>query len=495
MFTVKYYPILLQGGLLIDPILLPQSPAQLPPSLSRLWELSHNLWWSWNPDARAVFETLDRTLWKLTSHNPVKQLRQLSPERAGSASTDPAFLRRYQAVLLAFDTYMSATDTWFARQHPEMAQSLIAYFSAEFGLHHSLPIYSGGLGILSGDHCKEASDLGVPLVGVGFLYPQGYFHQSISPDGWQHAFYDKLHFSEAPAIPACDPDGNEIMIQVELPGRRIHAKVWKLQVGRITLYLMDTDVAPNAPNDRELSARLYGGDREMRISQEIVLGIGGVRALRALGISPAAWHINEGHAAFLNLERCRELVASGLSFNEAREAVAANSLFTTHTPVPAGNDTFSFDLIDQYFSSYWGQLGLTRDQFMGVAREDHGWGPSYGMTVLALCLTGQHNAVSALHGAVSREMWQFLWPGVDAEEVPIDFITKGVHSPSWIAPEMNALFKRYLGEDWEAHVDELDLWNAIMNIPDEELWNIHMQRKEALVSYVRRNLKRHHLRL
>src|SRR5205807_927966 len=347
----------------------------------------------------------------------------------------------------------------------------------------------------SGDHCKEASDLGLPFVGVGFLYPQGYFRQSITREGVQEAAYDKLHFSEAPAIPACDANGNEIMITVELPGRHIHAKVWKLHVGRITLYLMDTDVAPNAPNDRELSARLYGGDREMRISQEIVLGIGGVRALRALGISPAAWHINEGHAAFLNLERCRELVASGLSFNEAREAVAANSVFTTHTPVPAGNDTFSYDLVDKYFGSYWGQLGLTRDQFMEVAREDHGWGPTYGMTVLALRLTGQHNGVSKLHGAVSRKMWQFLWPGIDVEEVPIDSITNGIHIPSWVAPEMNALFKRYLGEDWEEHADEADLWKRIADIPDEELWQTHLQRKEVLIDYTRRRLRQQHLRL
>src|SRR3989442_284270 len=451
----------------------------MPSRISRLYELAYNLWWSWHPEALALYRELDPELWEEAGHNPVRLLSAVEPQRLEQAANDTAYLEQYESVFNDFDHYMHPpTETWFSKTYPELTDQIIAYFSAEFGLHESLPIYSGGLGILSGDHCKEASDLGLPLVGVGFLYPQGYFRQSITREGVQEAFYDKLHFSEAPAIPACGPDGNEVMISVDLPGRRILAKLWKLQVGRITLYLMDTDVAPNAPNDRELSARLYGGDREMRISQEIVLGIGGVRALRALGISPAAWHINEGHAAFLNLERCRELVASGLSFNEAREAAAANSLFTTHTPVPAGNDTFSYDLVDKYFSSYWGQLGLTRDQFMDVAREDHGWGPSYGMTVLALCLTGHHNAVSALHRTVSREMWQFLWPGVDAEEVPIDFITNGVHSPSWIAPEMNALFKRYLGEDWEPHVDELDLWNAIMNIPDEELWNIHMQRKE-----------------
>ncbi len=468
----------------------------MPSRISRLYELAYNLWWSWHPEALALYRELDPDLWEETGHNPVRFLCSVEPQRLEQAANDTAYLEQYESVLNDFDHYMHPrTETWFSKTYPELTDQTIAYFSAEFGLHESLPIYSGGLGILSGDHCKEASDLGLPLVGVGFLYPQGYFRQSITREGVQEAFYDKLHFSQAPAIPALDRDGNEVMISVDLPGRRIHAKIWKLQVGRVPLYLMDTDVAPNAPNDRELSARLYGGDREMRISQETVLGIGGVRALRALGISPAAWHINEGHAAFLNLERSRELVAAGLSFNEAREVVAANSLFTTHTPVPAGNDTFAYDLVDKYFSSYWGQLGLTRDQFMDVAREDHGWGPSYGMTVLAMNLTGQHNGVSALHGAVSRKMWQFLWPGLDADEVPIDSITNGIHTPSWISPEMNALFKRYLGEDWEDHVDEPDLWNGITEIPDEELWKTHMQRKETLIRYTRSHLQRQHLRL
>ena len=469
----------------------------MPARINRLYELAYNLWWSWHPEARALYSTLDPDLWDNVGHNPVRFLSEVQPERLEAAANEAGYLQRYDTILSNFNVYMhpAAHETWFSRTYPELSDSVIAYFSAEFGLHESLPIYSGGLGILSGDHCKEASDLGLPFVGVGFLYPQGYFRQSITREGVQEAAYDKLHFSEAPAIPACDANGNEIMITVELPGRHIHAKVWKVQVGRIPLYLMDTDVAPNAPPDRELSARLYGGDREMRISQEIVLGIGGVRALRALGISPAAWHLNEGHAAFLNLERCRELVAAGLSFNQAREAVAANSLFTTHTPVPAGNDTFSYDLVDKYFGSYWGQLGLTRDQFMEVAREDHGWGPTYGMTVLALRLTGQHNGVSELHGAVSRKMWQFLWPGIDAEEVPIEYITNGVHTPSWISEEMNALFKRYLGEDWEERVDDAGLWNRLSDIPDEELWKTHLQRKEALIDFTRRHLKGQHLRL
>jgi starch phosphorylase len=470
----------------------------MPTRISRLYELAYNLWWSWHPEARALYYTLDRDLWERVGHNPVRFLSEVQPGSLEKAAADPAYLQQYDSVLSDFDHYMHprADETWFTRTYPELVDKTIAYFSAEFGIHEALPIYSGGLGILAGDHCKEASDLGLPFVGVGFLYPQGYFLQRITREGRQEDFYEKLHFSEAPAVPAVGADGNEVVISVDLPGRRVYAKVWKLMVGRVPLYLMDTDIAPNAPGDRELLARLYGGDREIRIAQEIVLGIGGVRALRALNIAPAAWHLNEGHAAFLNLERCRELVAQGLSFNEAREAIAANALFTTHTPVPAGNDTFNYDLIDRYFGPYWGQLGLTRDQFLEVAREDHGWGPTYGMTVLALALTGQHNGVSRLHGNVSRGMWQFLWPGVDVDEVPIGYITNGVHTFSWIAPQMNALFGRYLDKDWGSHVDEQAFWDRhIDNIPDEELWHTHEECKERLIAYARRHLKQQHLRL
>lgn len=470
----------------------------MPARISRLYELAYNLWWSWHPEARALYSTLDPDLWQRVGHNPVRFLSEVEPQILEKAAQNAEYLQQFDSVMHDFDYYMHprAEDTWFSSTYPELTDKVIAYFSAEFGLTESLPIYSGGLGILSGDHCKEASDLGLPFVGVGFLYPQGYFQQRITREGQQEAIYEKLHFSEAPATPATGPDGNEVMINVDLPGRRIYAKVWKLQVGRVPLYLMDTDVTPNAPHDRELSARLYSGDHEMRISQEIVLGIGGVRALRALGISPSVWHLNEGHAAFLSLERCRELVASGMSFNEAREAVSANSLFTTHTPVAAGNDTFNYDLIDRYFGGYWGQLGLNRDQFMDVAREDHGWGPTYGMTVLALKLTGQHNGVSKLHGNVSRKMWQFLWPGAEVDEVPIGSITNGIHTFSWIAPEMNVLFGRYLDKDWGKYVDDQQFWNShIENIPDEALWQTHMQRKELLLAYARNRLKQQHLRL
>lgn len=469
----------------------------MPARISRLYELAYNLWWSWHPEACALYSDLDPALWERVRHSPVRLLSEVEPTMLAQAAQADSYLQRYDAVLAALDRYMhpEPEETWFSRTYPELADRVIAYFSAEFGLHEALPIYSGGLGILSGDHCKEASDLGLPFIGVGFLYPQGYFRQHITREGVQEAFYDKMHFSEAPAVPACGPDGNEVMISVDLPGRKIHAKVWKLQIGRIPLYLMDTDVPPNALADRELSARLYGGDREMRLSQEIVLGIGGVRALRALGLEPAAWHLNEGHAAFLNLERCRELVARGLNFCEAREAIAANSLFTTHTPVPAGNDTFSYDLIDRYFDSYWEQLGLTREQFLHIAHEDHGWGPTFSMTVLAMRLTGYHNGVSALHGNVSRRMWQFLWPGVDVDEVPIDAITNGIHSPSWVCPEMSQLFKRYLHEDWTEQVERPETWENLSKVPDGEIWRVHMQRKKALIDYARQRLRAHHLRL
>ncbi len=483
--TVKVY-----GRITIFPI--------MPTRINRLYELAYNLWWSWHPEARALYSSLHPELWEQVGHNPVRFLSEIQPHLLALAAENSSYLEQYDSVIGDFDHYMHPRpdETWFTLNYPELADKTIAYFSAEFGIHEALPIYSGGLGILSGDHCKEASDLGLPFVGVGFLYPQGYFRQQVTRDGVQEASYDKLHFSEAPAVPAIGPDGNEVVISVDLPGRRIYAKVWKLMVGRVPLYLLDTDVAPNAPNDRELSARLYGGDREIRISQEIVLGIGGVRALRALGISPSAWHLNEGHAAFLNLERCRELVASGLSFNEAREAVASNSLFTTHTPVPAGNDTFNYDLIDKYFGLYWGELGLTREQFLDVAREDHGWGPTYGMTVLALKLTGHHNGVSKLHGEVSRKMWQFLWPGIEVDEVPIGYVTNGVHTFSWIAQELNELFGRYLDKDWGRYVDDQDFWDQRIDyLPDAELWKTHTLRKERLIQYARHRLKNQHLRL
>jgi glycogen phosphorylase len=468
----------------------------IPRRIARLHELAYNLWWAWNSDAQALYAAIDPHLWALSEHNPVRVLSEVDPARLQRLAEDAGFVAGYDRVIAQFDAYMRPESTWYSRTFPEAADKNIAYFSAEFGLHESLPIYSGGLGVLSGDHCKEASDLGVPLVAVGFLYPQGYFRQRIDREGKQEARYEKLNFSQVPAVPATGPDGREIMVSVDLPGRKVYAKVWHLRVGRIALYLMDTDVEPNAPLDRTLSARLYGGDQDMRIAQEIMLGIGGVRALRALNADPLVWHMNEGHSAFMGLERCRELVqGAGLSFWEAREVEAANAIFTTHTPVAAGNDIFGDDLVDRYFRDFWPQLGIDRETFLSFARQDLDWGPGYSMTVLALKLSGQHNGVSRLHGGVSRKMWNFLWPDVEVDEVPITYITNGVHTATWLASEMNALLCRYLGQDWYDHLDDPVRWLRIETVPDRELWETHRELKAQLIAYVRERVARQRVRI
>ncbi|MEZ4716319.1 MAG: alpha-glucan family phosphorylase [Caldilineaceae bacterium] len=469
---------------------------RLPDAIDRLNELAYNLWWSWEPDAQALFASIDTDLWEETNHNPVKFLRNVQQEKLNDAAGDNAFLTAYAAVLADFDAYMAPdASTWFGRNHADKREDVIAYFSAEFGLHEALPIYSGGLGVLSGDHCKAASDLGLPFIGIGFLYPQGYFTQHIDEHGMQQAIYEKVDFAEVPATPAVGPDGNEVLINVDLPGRTVYAKVWKIQVGRIPIYLMDTDVERNAPQDRELSARLYGGDREMRISQEVVLGIGGVRAVRALGYSPAIWHMNEGHSAFLGLERVREKVQrDGLTFDEAAEAVRSNSVFTTHTPVPAGNDTFACELVEKFFWQYWGQLSIDRERFINFAKQDLPWGPQYSMTVLAIRLSAYQNGVSKLHGQVSREMWKFLWPDTPAEQTPIGYVTNGVHTKTWLVSELRTLYGRYLQPDWLEEVDEATTWEALENVPDDELWTVHQLRKADMIDFVRERVAQQYLR-
>ncbi|HEX8995368.1 MAG TPA: alpha-glucan family phosphorylase [Ktedonobacterales bacterium] len=467
----------------------------IPPRIERLYELAYNLWWSWTPSAQALYALVNASLWERTEHNAVATLASADPQRLNALAHDNEFLARYDAVMAEFDAYMKPSTTWFSEQFPDHAQTVMAYFSAEFGLHESLPIYSGGLGILSGDHCKEASDLGLPFVGVGFLYPQGYFRQRVNRDGQQEALYEKLEFSQAPARPARDPQGREALISVDLPGRTVYAKVWHVQVGRIPLYLMDTDVPQNSPTDRSLSARLYGGDHEMRISQEIVLGIGGVRALRALGVDAKVWHMNEGHAAFLGLERCRELV-NGLNveFEVARQIAAANSVFTTHTPVAAGNDVFSFDVMDRYFSSFWPQLRLDRESFMRLARQDATWGSGFSMTVLAIRLSSRRNGVSRLHGEVSREMWRSLWSDVEASEAPIGHVTNGVHTASWLNPKLGSLLDEHLEPGWRGDIDNTARWERVMDIPDGDLWDVHEQMKEDLIAYARHRIARQRTR-
>ncbi len=392
-------------------------------------------------------------------------------------------------------TWQQMHITWYKRTYPDRMDDVIAYFSAEFGLHEALPIYSGGLGILSGDHCKAASDLGLPFIGVGFLYPQGYFTQRINSEGVQQAVYEKIDFTEMPVTEALDPHGKPVLINVDLPGRTVYAKVWRIQVGRIPIFLMDTDVERNAPQDRELSARLYGGDREMRISQEFVLGIGGVRAVRALGYHPAVWHMNEGHSAFLGLERARELIQEyGLSFAEAVEAVRAGTLFTTHTPVPAGNDSFAFELVEKFFWQYWGQLGIDRSHFIDFAKQELPWGAQYSMTVLAIRMSAYANGVSALHGHVSRDMWNFLWPELPVAEVPIGSITNGVHTRTWLARELKDLYGEFLGKDWRERVDDPQLWQKIDAVPDKTLWEVHQDRKAKLIDFARERTAQMYIR-
>lgn len=456
--------------------------------IARLGELAYNLWWSWTPEAQVLYRDIDPDLWKRVNHNPVKFLRLVSQGRLDWAASDEQYLARYRQVMDAFDAYMHPEPggTWHTRNLPGTEDPCVAYFSAEFGLHECLPIYSGGLGILAGDHCKTASDLGLPFVAVGFLYPQGYFQQRIDADGRQEAIYEKLDFAEVPAQPAVNGKGEQVLIHVDLPGRTVYAKVWCIQVGRVPIYLMDTDVEQNAPGDRELSARLYGGDVQIRISQEIVLGIGGVRALRALGLKPTVWHMNEGHAAFLQLERIRELVQEDhLPFEAALWSARSNALFTTHTPVPAGNDAFGFDLMDRYFGQYWGRMGLDRERFLNLGRHDYAWGPQFSMTVLALRTAGLANGVSELHGEVSRRMWQSLWPGLSEAEVPIDHVTNGVHTDTWIHPGLAALLDRHLAPNWRDAIDERQTWAGVVDIPADALWSQHQVAKMEMLALVR----------
>lgn len=453
---------------------------ELPKPIERLNELAFNIWWVWQSDARELFRMWDYPLWRSTGHNPVKMLHSMTPERIEELAKNIPFRRKLEKVMMRFDADMANGHTWFARTMPDLKAAPIAYFSAEFGLHNSLPIYSGGLGILSGDHCKEASDLGLPLVGVGFMYPQGYFRQRVPSHGWQEAVYQELDFYDAPVCRVTTAEGEQLRVQVQLDNRQVTVAVWVVQVGRVRLFLMDTNNEANAPWDRELTARLYGGDQEMRIQQEVILGMGGVRVLRALGIQPAVWHINEGHSAFLVLERIRELVLSGLSFEQAQKTVYETMVFTTHTPVPAGHDAFPFHLMERYFWHFWDQMGLDRQTFMELGAQSQGQ-PSFNMTVLAMRNSAWINGVSKLHGEISRNMWQSLWPDQPA---PIESITNGVHTPTWISGEMDHLLSRYLGPDWLERHDEPAIWEQIYEVPDGKLWEVKQQLKRKMFTSI-----------
>jgi len=479
---------------------IPSLAVKIPPRTARLEKLAYNFWWSWHREARDLFKMLDYPLWRSTGHNPVKMLLEVSQERLKELAADPVFLRQYDAVLLALDADLNNGHLWFPARYPDLTARPVAYFSAEFGLHQSLPIYSGGLGVLAGDHCKEASDIGLPFVAVGFLYEMGYFRQRITADGWQEAIYPHFKPGEVAVREATHPQpppggggvggvGECLFVPVEVGDRTVHLQVWHVQVGRTLLYLMDADNDLNAPWDRELTARVYGGDQEIRIQQEIVLGIGGIRVLRALGIDPFVFHLNEGHSAFLVLERARELVEAGQSFDEARQAVRATAVFTTHTPVPAGHDVFPFHLVEKYFHAYWPRLGLSREQFLELGSHA-GDRQGFNMTVLALRMCGQCNAVSRLHGEVSRRMWQSAWPDRPVDEVPISYITNGIHVPAWIGEAMNKIYRKYLGPDWIKQHDDTALWERILDVPDEELWAAHLHLKRKLMTLIRERARR-----
>ncbi|NPV41204.1 MAG: alpha-glucan family phosphorylase [Anaerolineae bacterium] len=461
----------------------------LPERINRLGELAYNLWWVWNPIGLRIYLQLDRRLWEKVNHNPIAFLHQIDEAKLAAASRDKYFLEEYDHVMAEFDAYMGNENTWFARQYPDLKNRQIAYFSFEFGLHESMPFYAGGLGILAGDHLKEASDLGLPITGMGFIYKQGYFVQKITEDGWQETSNYHFDFEEMPIIAIVDDKEKPLTVSVKLPDRTVHARVWMLQVGRVSLYLLDSNVPQNSVNDRQLTSRLYSSDLEIRISQEMLLGMGGVRALRKLGYKPDLWHMNEGHSAFLTLENVRELIDEGMTFEEAAQKLRKSNIFTTHTPVPAGNDQFPIWLIDKYFPSYWEEMKLTRDQFVELGKQTQPWGDTFSMPVLALHLSERCNAVSELHGEVARKMWNFLWPEREARDVPIQYITNGVHMGFWLARRMRLLFDRYLGMDWMEHMDDPDLWTRVEQIPDLELWDVRRHLKRKLINYAIENAR------
>jgi starch phosphorylase len=461
----------------------------LPPELGRLRDLAYNLRWSWNHETIGLFRRLDRDLWETSGHNPVRMLGSIDQGKLLAAATDDGFRTHMGRVVAEFDAYMEGQGTWFERKHG--ADRVIAYFSAEFGLTECVSIFAGGLGVLAGDHLKSSSDLGLPLVGVGLLYQQGYFRQYLNEAGWQQQAYEDNDFYNLPLTLVRSDAGTPLQVTIPELGKPAVAHIWRAQVGRVPLFLLDTNVAENEPAERDITDQLYGGDAEMRIRQEIVLGIGGVRALEAMGIDPGVYHMNEGHSAFLGLERMRRLMQKHrLTFAAAREVASAGLVFTTHTPIAAGHDYFAPELVERYLAGCAAELGLSTTDFLALGRQ-HGDAAAepFCMTVLALRLAAYSNGVSRLHGKVSRQMWSGLWPGVPEDEIPIRHITNGVHFRSWISEEMNQLYDRYLGVRWREEPTDRMVWHTAARIPGEELWRTHERRRERLVTFVRRRLR------
>ncbi len=464
---------------------------QLPKRIGRLSEIANNLWWSWNTEFLKIFKEIDIDLWERVEKNPVKFLKLVSQEKLEQAEQNTTVIKMYDKIVNDFDGYMNSKNTWFNKKYPENKSDLIAYFSAEYGLDETLPIYSGGLGILSGDHLKSASDLGLPLVAVGLLYKNGYFHQKIDEYGNQQSIYKDIELMNLPINPVKDDKGEDLKILLKLPGKNLYLKVWQILVGRIKLYLLDSDIPENEDSSyREITLRLYGGDQEMRIKQEIVLGIGGVNLLTTLGIKPTVYHMNEGHSAFLLLEVMKNIIKEKkVSFDIARDITSAQTVFTTHTPVPAGNDIFPMPLVEKHLKGYWTKLGIDKETFLKLGMKPNDTIDSgFNMGILALKIAGQKNGVSKLHGAVSRELFSDVWPDIAANESPITYVTNGVHTCTWLAPNLKELYNKYLTPYWQDSIQEEDTWKKIYNIPNDKLWQEHQKRKEKLLQLVKQNI-------
>lgn len=464
---------------------------QLPDRIKKLATVAGNLWWTWNTDFLKLFKQIDGDLWETVGKNPVKFLRLVSQDRLESAAKDSNFLRDYDRIVENFEDYMNSKNTWFKKNYPDNSNDLIAYFSAEYGLDQILSIYSGGLGVLSGDHLKSASDLGIPLVAVGLLYKNGFFHQKINGYGQQQEEYKQNDVDSLPIHPVKDVEGKDLLVYVNLPKKRLYLKVWQINVGRIKLYLMDSDIEANIPEYRGITSTLYGGNQETRIQQEIVLGMAGVSLLKVLGLNPTVYHMNEGHSAFLILELMKNIIKEKqVSFEIAQEIVSSKTVFTTHTPVPAGNDIFPLYLVEEYFRDYWNRFSITKEEFfkLGMKPGADLSNTGFNMGILALKFAGKKNGVSKLHGAVSRELFSEVWPNISSNEAPISYVTNGIHTCTWLAPNLKRLYNEYLKPYWQDDIQSDTTWKKIADIPNEELWKEHRDRKIKLLSMVKENV-------
>ena len=461
--------------------------SQLPKRIGKLYDISNNMWWSWNTEFLRLFKNLDIDLWEKCEKSPIKFLKLVSQDKLEKASKDDVFLKQYDKIVNDFENYMDSKSTYFSKKYPENKDDLIAYFSAEYGLDETMPMYAGGLGILSGDHLKSASDMGIPLVAVGLLYKKGYFHQEIDGQGKQKTVYKDIDLSYLPLKPVKDKNGDDLIITLKMPLKKLSLKAWKVEVGRVNLYLLDSDFDENVEEYRDITTTLYGGDQERRIQQEMCLGMAGVSLLEKLGYNPSVYHMNEGHSAFLTLELIKNIIKTKeISFDLAKDIVTAKTVFTTHTPVPAGNDIFPIELVLKYFDKFWTKLGISKEKFLELGMKPNDTEKNtFNMGILALKIAGRKNGVSKLHGAVSRELFSDVWPTIPSNETPIDYVTNGVHTCSWLAPTIKDLYNEYLRPYWQDNIQDDEVWKDIYKIPNDKLWEIHMSRKEKVLKIVK----------